>query len=116
MGGSRKGTNKLRQIYSKVFPKTTIVKTGDKHAEMVKYFTNMNYFVEPKCRSQNEMYSICEQIGIDYDKVVEYATYDERLGKSHWAVPGPDGDFGFVDIVFQKIYRRLSTSSRLMDY
>jgi UDP-glucose 6-dehydrogenase len=26
---------------------------------------------------------------------VEYATYDERLGKSHWAVPGPDGDFGF---------------------
>ena len=41
------------------------------------------------------MYSVCEQVGIDYDKVVEYATYDERLGKSHWAVPGPDEDFGF---------------------
>jgi len=40
LGGSRKGTNKLRQIYSKVFPKAVIVKTGDKHAEMVKYFTN----------------------------------------------------------------------------
>ena len=32
---------------------------------------------------------------IDYDKVVEYATLDDRLGKSHWNVPGPDGDFGF---------------------
>ena len=93
LGGSRKGTNKLRQIYSKVFPKATIVKTGDKHAEMVKYFTNC--FLATKVSFANEMYSICEQIGIDYDKVVEYATYDERLGKSHWAVPGPDGDFGF---------------------
>ena len=93
LGGSRKGTNKLRQIYSKVFPKATIVKTGDKHAEMVKYFTNC--FLATKVSFANEMYSICEQIGIDYDKVVEYATYDERLGKSHWAVPGPDGDLGY---------------------
>ena len=22
-------------------------------------------------------------------------TYDERLGKTHWMVPGHDGDFGF---------------------
>ena len=38
----------------------------------------------------------------DYDKVVEYATYDERLGKSHWAVPGPDGKFGFGGSCFPK--------------
>ena len=93
LGGSRKGTNKLRQIYSKVFPQATIVKTGSKTAEMVKYFTNT--FLATKVSFANEMFSVCEQIGIDYDKVVEYATYDERLGKSHWAVPGPDEDFGF---------------------
>ena len=93
LGGSRKGTNKLRQIYSKVFPKATIVKTGDKHAEMVKYFTNC--FLATKVSFANEMYNICRQLDLDYDKVVEYAIYDERLGKSHWAVPGPDGDFGF---------------------
>ena len=100
LGGSRKGTNKLRQIYSKVFPKAVIVKTGDKHAEMVKYFTNC--FLATKVSFANEMYNICEQIGIDYDKVVEYAIYDERLGKSHWAVPGPDGDFGFGGHCFPK--------------
>ena len=41
-------------------------------------------------------------LNIDYDKVVEYATYDERLGKSHWAVPGPDGHYGFGGSCFPK--------------
>ena len=100
LGGDRKGTNKLRQIYSKVFPHATIVKTGSKTAEMVKYFTNC--FLATKVSFANEMDLVCGQIGIDYDKVVEYATYDERLGKSHWAVPGPDGDFGFGGHCFPK--------------
>ena len=93
LGGNRVGTNKLRQIYSKVFPQATIVKTGSKTAEMTKYF--INNFLATKVSFANEMYKVCEQIDIDYDKVVEYATYDERLGKSHWAVPGPDGDYGY---------------------
>ena len=93
LGGDRKGTNKVRQIYSRIFPNATIVKTGAKHAEMVKYFTNC--FLATKVSFANEMYNVCQQLDLDYDKIVEYATYDERLGKSHWAVPGPDGDFGY---------------------
>ena len=93
LGGDRKGTNIVRQIYSRIFPNATIVKTGAKHAEMVKYFTNC--FLASKVSFANEMYNICNQLDLDYDKIVEYATYDERLGKSHWAVPGPDGDFGY---------------------
>ena len=93
LGGTRKGTTILRQVYSKVFPHATIVKTGSKTAEMVKYF--INSFLGTKVSFANEMKIICDKIGIDYDKVVEYATYDDRLGKSHWAVPGPDGDYGF---------------------
>lgn len=93
LGGTRKGTNILRQVYSKVFPHATIVKTGSKTAEMVKYF--INSFLGTKVSFANEMKQICDKIDIDYDKVVEYATYDGRLGKSHWAVPGPDGDYGF---------------------
>ena len=93
LGGVRRGTNKLRQVYSKVFPRTTIVKTGAKHAEMVKYFTNC--FLATKVSFANEMKMLCDELDLDYDKVVEYATYDERLGKTHWAVPGPDGELGF---------------------
>jgi UDPglucose 6-dehydrogenase len=60
---------------------------------MVKYF--INTFLATKVSFANEMKYICDNLDLDYDKVVEYATYDERLGKSHWAVPGPDGELGF---------------------
>ena len=45
---------------------------------------------------------ICDKLNIDYDKVIEYSTYDDRLGKSHWAVPGPDGKLGFGGSCFPK--------------
>jgi len=48
------------------------------------------------------MYQLCSALGLDYDKVVEYATLDSRLGDSHWAVPGPDGDFGYGGHCFPK--------------
>ena len=100
IGGERPATTKLRQVYSLLFPDATIVKTGSKTAEMVKYMTNT--FLATKVSFANEMYEICERLGIDYDKVVEYAIYDERLGKSHWAVPGPDGKMGFGGSCFPK--------------
>ena len=48
------------------------------------------------------MYLICEKLGIDYDKVVECPTLDDRLGVTHWNVPGPDGDYGFGGHCFPK--------------
>ena len=100
IGGERPSSTKLRQVYSLAFPDAKIVKTGSITAEMVKYFTNT--FLATKVSFANEMYQICGRLGIDYDKVVEYATYDERLGKSHWAVPGPDGHYGFGGSCFPK--------------
>jgi UDPglucose 6-dehydrogenase len=50
----------------------------------------------------NEIYSLCNALDIDYDKVVEYARYDTRLGNSHWSVPGPDGDLGYGGHCFPK--------------
>jgi UDPglucose 6-dehydrogenase len=72
---------------------------------MVKYVTNS--FLATKVSFANEMYQICEGLDVDYDKVIEYATYDERLGKSHWAVPGPDGDFGYGGHCFPKDVKAL---------
>ena len=100
IGGERPSTTKLRQVYSLVFPNTPIIKTGSKTAEMVKYM--INTFLATKVSFANEMKMICDELNIDYDKVVEYSTYDERLGKSHWAVPGPDGKLGFGGSCFPK--------------
>jgi UDPglucose 6-dehydrogenase len=100
LGGPRPATTILKQIFSKVFPDAHIVKTDSTHAEMVKYLTNT--FLSVKVSFANEIYQACQALDIDYDKVVEYATLDERLGNSHWAVPGPDGDFGFGGTCFPK--------------
>ena len=101
LGGPLRATTKIKQIFSSVFRKTPrIIKTDAKTAELVKYVTNA--FLSTKVSFANEMYQICDELKIDYDKVVEYSIYDERLGKSHWAVPGPDGKLGFGGSCFPK--------------
>jgi len=100
LGGLNKVTAKIKPIFAKVFPKVPIIKTDSKYAEMVKYVTNA--FLATKVSFANEMYQICEGLEIDYDKVIEYAKHDERIGYSHWAVPGPDGDLGFGGHCFPK--------------
>ena len=47
--------------------------------------------------------------------MVEYATYDERLGKSHWSVPGPDGHYGFGGSCFPKDINALIKVAEKMD-
>jgi len=100
VGGPRPASTKVARIFKKAFPKVPIIKTGSTHAEMVKYVTNC--FLATKVSFANEMFNLCNELNIDYDKVIEYAKFDERLGYSHWNVPGPDGDFGFGGHCFPK--------------
>jgi len=95
LGGPRPHINRVKQFYQSAFPNVPLVKTSSTTAEMVKYVTNIHLMV--KVALANEFYQICEALdhkgmNIDYDKVIEYATLDERLGKSHWSVPGPMPD------------------------
>ena len=113
IGGPRPATTKIRQLYSVAFPETPIVKTGSTTAEMVKYMTNS--FLATKVSFANEIKMISDKLGIDYDKVVEYAIYDERLGKSHWSVPGPDGHNGFGGSCFPKDINALIMVAESMD-
>lgn len=100
LGGKREITTRLKPMFSKVFPRAKIIKTDSTYAEMIKYLTNT--FLATKVAFANEIYGICKKVGVDYDKVIEYAMDDDRLGKSHWDVPGPDGDFGFGGHCFPK--------------
>ena len=100
IGGPRPASTRVRQLFYKAFPNAHIIKTHSTIAEMVKYMTNT--FLATKVSFANEMYQMCEVLGIDYDKVTEYAIHDKRLGKSHWSVPGPDGKLGFGGSCFPK--------------
>lgn len=98
LGGPRPHINKVKQIFQTAFPKVPLIKTSSTTAEMVKYTTNC--FLATKVAFANEIAQICEKLDgsgldIDYDKVIEYAKADTRLGNSHWAVPGPDGKKGY---------------------
>jgi len=100
LGGPSNATAALKKFYHKVFPKADIVETESTVAEFVKYITNC--FLAAKVSIANEFALLCNAFEVDYSKVIEYATYDERLGKSHWAVPGPDGRSGFGGSCFPK--------------
>ena len=100
IGGERPGTTTVKRLFAKAFPKVPIIKTSSTIAEMIKYVTNT--FLAMKVSYANEVYQLCQGLNIDYDKVIEYARYDDRLGNSHWSVPGPDGDFGFGGHCFPK--------------
>ena len=100
IGGPRKNVSTIKNLYRTAFRETPIVKTNAKIAESVKYF--INCFLATKVSFSNEFKQMCDVIDVDYDKVVEYALYDKRLGESHWSVPGPDGDVGFGGSCFPK--------------
>lgn len=105
LGGPRPYINVVKNIFSRTFPNVPLIKTSSTTAEMVKYVTNC--FLATKVSFANEMAQICEKLDkrgldIDYDKVVEYSKFDERLGNSHWTVPGPDGSRGWGGHCFPK--------------
>lgn len=100
VGADRPYSSRVKQIFAKAFPKVPIIKTSSTIAETIKYVTNT--FLAMKVSYANEISQLCGKLNIDYDKVIEYARYDDRLGNSHWSVPGPDGDFGFGGHCFPK--------------
>jgi len=100
IGGPHAATAVVKQMYQIAYPQVPTTKTSAAIAEMVKYVTNC--FLATKVSFANEVAEICGKLGIDYDKVIEYATKDARLGLSHWSVPGPDGKVGFSGSCFPK--------------
>ena len=93
VGVPRKASSVVKAMYQVAYPKVPVTKTSSEIAEMVKYLTNT--FLAVKVSFANEIKLLCDQLDVDYDKVIEYAIGDDRLGTSHWAVPGPDGKVGF---------------------
>ena len=100
IGGPHKAVSIVKQMYQHAYAEVPTTKTSSTIAEMVKYVTNCFFAV--KVSLANEFSQICRKLNIDYDKVIEYATKNERLGTTHWSVPGHDGRLGFGGKCFCK--------------
>ena len=92
--------NLVEALFQETFEAAKIFVCTASDAEMVKYVTNN--FLTVKVSFANEMYKICQAAGLDYQAITQIAMQDSRLGKSHWRVPGPDGDFGYGGHCFPK--------------
>ena len=99
-GGPQLVLQRLEKVYSAAYPNKTYIYTDFTTAETVKYFANS--FLATKVSFANEMNQVCQKLNIHYEKVLEMVLLDDRIGKSHLRVPGPDGLSGFGGKCFPK--------------
>jgi len=97
---NKEAADKVKTMYLVKFPSVPYVLCRAIDAEMIKYFCNC--FLATKVSFANEMKQLCDKVGANYERVVEGAVYDPRIGTSHLAVPGPDGKNGFGGSCFPK--------------
>tara|TARA_B100000427_G_scaffold327197_1_gene337411 strand:+ start:829 stop:1683 length:855 start_codon:yes stop_codon:yes gene_type:complete len=110
---SEDASNALTNLYQMIYKdknNVKIEKTTPINAELVKYVTNA--FLSVKVSFANEIYSFAKEINANYNKVIELAMLDKRLGTTHWSVPGPDGKMGFGGSCFPKDINSLINSFR----
>lgn len=72
---------KLVQLYRDSFPKTLIFETDPTSAEMVKYMANT--YLALKVTFANEIFDLCEKLGIKYEEVKKMTVADKRIYDSH---------------------------------
>lgn len=108
LGGSdEEALTSVEGMYRVRFPHTPIYKTTFEGAELVKYMNNC--FFALKISYLNEIYEICEKLGLDYNDLKNMFLADQRIGNSHCDVPGHDGDRGFGGKCFPKDINALAS-------
>lgn len=89
------------RVFEQALPSATVVTYTDfKVTELAKYIHNC--FLATKVAFMNQMFDYAEMIGTNYSDAVAAAASQDRIGKSHLAVPGPDGSRGFGGMCFPK--------------
>lgn len=93
VGGERNVTKQIVDILVKIMgPHVTYTQTDALTAELVKYAENM--WIGTKVIWANEMFNVCEALGVDYREVRELWALDSRVDKMHTAVFTDSRGFG----------------------
>lgn len=94
------GQRLVQTVFENRFPRTRQVVMSWEEAALVKYATN-NFFCV-KISFFNELFDVCEALGVNGTNVIEEVMNDGRIGRSHFKVPGPDGKRGYGGACFPK--------------
>lgn len=87
-----------------------ILHTDSTTAEMVKLYANG--ILTAKVIFSNEVYQICQKLGVNYEEVRMISVLDPRIGSGHTIVPGPDGQLGYGGSCFPKDINNLRQTAR----
>ena len=82
--GYTKRYPQLGQEVAKILPKANTLVCQATEAETIKYMINSYYAM--KVVYSNEIYDLCQKLGIDYDIVHEGFVLDKRINDSHFDV------------------------------
>lgn len=74
-------SRRVISLYLKHFPHMPMFQTDPTTAEMVKYMANC--YLASKVIFANEMFDICEKLGIKYEEVKKLVVADHRIFDSH---------------------------------
>lgn len=90
----------LHDLFDARYPCVPFYYTSYQQASLVKYFTNV--FFATKLSLFNEYYEMCMNYNLSYDQVIGLTMMDQRIGRSHFKIPGPDGQTGWSGSCFPK--------------
>lgn len=101
IGGAVKAyQNEAARIIKLSHPNAEIHLCSIGEAAITKYIVNS--FLATKVVFMNEMAQLSETLGYNWEDIAHLTFIDERIGKSHMKVPGPDGYRGFGGACFPK--------------
>lgn len=84
-------STRLMALYKSHFPNTPIYQTSPTAAEMAKYMANC--YLAAKVMFANEMFEICQKLGVYYPDVKNLVVTDHRIYNSHLDIT-PERGFG----------------------
>lgn len=80
-------------------------------AALYKYLANS--FLATKVTFMNEFYELARAYGVEWESLSTIASFDDRLGKGHLSVPGPDGKYGWGGMCFPKDIAAICTDASI---
>jgi UDPglucose 6-dehydrogenase len=102
LGGDIEWCIKAREIIRSSVPliDDKFLITDIKTAALYKYM--MNCYLATKVTFMNDFKNLANAEGIVWNSLKSLSTFDDRIGKTHMDVPGPDGKYGWGGACFPK--------------
>lgn len=107
---------RIVSLYKNQFPKIPVIQTDPTSAEMVKYFSNT--YLATKVIFANEIFDLCQKLGIKYEEVKKMAVMDRRIFDSHLDITTLRGFGGKCfpkdTVALLGLYKKLEVDSSLL--